>query len=145
MFDETTKRPALGQCAVCHRADSVPEDQRDRLPAFCSDACKTGWLELRDITSPATHEVVDFQWVKVGPQMLPDRSSTSYHPQRPTHVEPVDPPRTPLPAVDLVVAEAGPPITPVTAAELEACRRDKPAPRPVPGQWLRNVLAGVFR
>jgi hypothetical protein len=137
-----TPRPGPGTCAVCHRPDSVPEDQRDRLPAFCSDACKAGWLELWDITSPATHVVDGDEWVPVTPL----GAAVAAERQRAEDTADVLRPLTHArPAVDLAVAEAGPPVTPLTAAELEACRREKPAPRPVPGAWLRRVLDGVFR
>jgi hypothetical protein len=48
------------------------------------------------------------------------------------------------PSVDLVVAEAGPPITPVTAEELAMLRRQQPAPLPVPGAGLRRFFTGVW-
>ncbi len=151
-----TSRPERGQCCVCHRLDSVPEDERDRIPAFCSNACKTGWLELLDITSPATHVAEDDEWVSI-----PLDAATVAEDRQRVHdiadalrplvsdtfarVEPHSPPCASFPEVDLVVAEAGPPVTPLTADELDACRRERPAPRPVPGAWLRDRLRGVFR
>lgn len=149
-----TPPPARGQCAVCHRADSVPEDQRDRLPAFCSTACQRGWAELWDITSPATHVVEGDEWVPAPPlgatvaagyARLEEIHAATQPVTPKTRVIPVGPPMPPFPEVDQVVAEAGPPVTPITATELAACRREKPAPRPVPGGWLRRALDGVFR
>lgn len=137
-----TPPPARGECAVRHRADSVPENQRDRLPALCSDACKAGWLELWDITSPATHVVEDDEWVPVA---LSDAAAAAERQRALDITDALRPLANARPVVDLVVAEASPPVTPVTAAELAALRAQQAPARPVPGGWLRRALDGVFR
>lgn len=62
-----SSRPAAGQCWVCHRPDSVPEDQRGRVPELCGPACATGWAEMYSLESPATHTAQDEQWVPLPP------------------------------------------------------------------------------
>lgn len=151
--NSVTPRLDPGRCAVCRRPESVPADQRDRLPAFCSKVCQQGWIELLDITSPATHVVEDDEWVPVvslgaavaaGYQRMEEIADATQPVTPKTRVVPVGPPMPSFPAVDLAVAEASPPITPVTPAELAALRAQQPPPRPVPGGWLRRALNGVF-
>lgn len=125
-----TARPESGQCWMCHRRDTVPAERRDLIPALCSTPCEEGWADQYRIEPEATHVVADDEWVPIG--------SVSGFDERLNEI-------AGKPAVDQVVAEAGPPVTPVTAAELEELRRQQPPARPVPGVWLRNVLSGVFR
>ena len=75
MSTETTPRPAPGQCWVCYRCDSVPTEQRGRMPELCSLPCEEGWASQYEITHEvATHVATDDGWVPLGaaPPVLPD-------------------------------------------------------------------------
>ena len=151
MFNETTTRPTPGQCWMCNRRDTVPAERRTLIPALCGTECEQGWADQYRIDGFATHTAEAEEWVPIRPFLVEtarrlNEIADAARPITPkSRVVPVGPPFPGFPAVDQVVAEAGPPVTPVTPAELAARRREKPAPRPVPGGWLRRAIVEVFR
>lgn len=44
-----TDTPPKGSCWVCDERDVIPVEDRERIPAICSEECKQAWVRMLDI------------------------------------------------------------------------------------------------